>query len=234
MNRTITPQETEELFKVCKNYGVYFYDVQIELVDHLASFIEEQWVKNPELNFQSTMKNAVSIFGKSNFTEFALQKEKEVNRKYNRLLWNYLVEFYRWPKILITIAFSLGLFILFEIFNQTEIMTLAYSGLVLFSYVIYLLLIFPKYKIAGRYGKTFLLVGRQSQINSIIILILQVPNLIHLTFNVLHIQTIENKFALAGLSFFIVFLSILLYANIFFLTKKIKEHFTEQFPEFAK
>jgi len=234
MNRTITPEESEELFNVCESYGVFFYDVQIELVDHLASLIEEQWKNNPALEFQLALENAVSMFGKSNFTEFARQKEKQVNRKYNRLLWNYLVEFYRWPKLLITITFTLGFFILLEFVQNTKVVVLSYSSLVLVSFALYLIFILPKHKIAGKPGKTFFLVSRQSQINSLLVFLIQVPNFIHTIFKSLHIQTIENKLALAGLSFFIVFLSILLYANIFFLTKKIREHFIEQFPEFAK
>lgn len=43
MNRTVTQQETEELFKFCREHYVYHYDLQVELVDQLASSIEEQW-----------------------------------------------------------------------------------------------------------------------------------------------------------------------------------------------
>jgi hypothetical protein len=67
----------------------------------------------------------------------------------------------------------------------------------------------------------------------LIVFLLQLPNLTNLIFNPQHIQTIENKLILAGMSFFLIFASILLCANMFFLPKKIKEHFCEQFPEFA-
>jgi hypothetical protein len=42
MNRTITPEETRQLFEFCEKKRVKHYDVQFELVDHLASDIEEQ------------------------------------------------------------------------------------------------------------------------------------------------------------------------------------------------
>jgi hypothetical protein len=38
MNRTITPEETEKLFAFCRQRFVYHYDLQVELVDHLAFF----------------------------------------------------------------------------------------------------------------------------------------------------------------------------------------------------
>jgi hypothetical protein len=45
MYRTITPEETEKLFNLCEKYGVFFYDVQIELVDHLASLLKNNGKK---------------------------------------------------------------------------------------------------------------------------------------------------------------------------------------------
>jgi hypothetical protein len=234
MYRTITPEETEELFNLCEKYGVFFYDVQIELVDHMASLIEEQWEKDPEISFQQGLKNAVSSFGKSNFTKVTREKEKEVNRKYNLLLWKYFIEFYKWPKLLITIVFTLGLLLFFEFFNQTKTIMLIYWGLVLVGFAFYLIRIFPKYKIKGKSGELFLLTARQSQVMYISIILLQVPLITNNVFKLNEIDSINNVFILAAISFFIVFFSILLYANTFFLSKKIKEHFEEQFPEFAK
>lgn len=234
MNRIISHKETEELFNVCQNYGVVYYDVQIELVDHLASLIEEQWKETPEISFQQGLKNAVSSFGKSNFTKVARQKEKEVNRKYNLLLWKFFIEFYKWPKLLITITFTLGLLILLQISNHTKTVLLIYSGLVLIGFAYYLFLIFPKFKIANKPGKLFLLVARQSQIMYFVVILLQIPILTNNIFKWLDFEYINNIFVLAGISFLMVFLTILLYANTFFLSKKISEHFKEQFPEFAK
>ena len=234
MNRIISQKETEELFNVCENYGVIYYDVQIELVDHLASLIEEQWEKDPQISFQKGLKNAVLSFGISNFTKVIREKEKEVNRKYNLLLWKYFIEFYKWPKLLITIVFTLGLLLLFEFFNQTKTIMLIYWGLVLVGFAFYLIRIFPKYKIKGKSGELFLLAARQSQVMSISIILLQVPLIINNVFKMNEIESINNVFILAVISFLIVFFSILLYANTFFLSKKIKEHFKEQFPEFAK
>lgn len=234
MYRTITPEETEELFNLCEKYGVFFYDVQIELVDHMASLIEEQWEKDPEISFQQGLKNAVLSFGKSNFTKVTREKEKEVNRKYNLLLWKYFIEFYKWPKLLITIVFTLGLLLFFEFFNQTKTIMLIYWGLVMVGFAFYLIRIFPKYKIKGKSGELFLLAARQSQVMYISIILLQLPLITNNVFKLNEIDSINNVFILAAISFFIVFFSILLYDNTFLLSKKIKEHFEEQFPEFAK
>ena len=234
MNRTVTQEETEELFKVCENYGVFFYDVQIEIVDHLASLIEDQWQKNPELEFEQALKNAISNFGKNNFTKMVRTKEKEVNRKYTLLLWKYFLEFYKWPKILLTFVLTLGVFILFQTSSETKNILLIYSGLVLVFFAIYLFFIFPKIKISVKPDNMFLLVSRQSQTMYLIIVLLQLPNLINLLFNSMNADSVQNKLILATMSFVLVGASILLYANMFFLPQKIKQHFCEQFPEFVK
>lgn len=234
MNRTVTQEETTELFKVCENYGVFFYDVQIEIVDHLASLIEDQWQKKPELKFEQAQKNAISGFGKSNFTKMVRTKEKEVNRKYNILLWKYLLEFYKWPKLLLTFMLTLGVFILLQTSSKTKVILFAYSVLILVVFAIYLFFIFPKLKLKVKPEKMFLLVARQSMALYLVTILLQLPNFTNMIFNSLNIHTVENKLALAGISFFLVFASILLYANMFFLPQKIREHFLQQFPEFVK
>ena len=234
MRRTVTQKETEELFNLCEKYGVVFYDVQIEIVDHLALLIEEQWEKTPGLSFNIALNSAVSSFGTSNITKITREKEKEVNRKYNLLLWKYFIEFYKWPKLLITIVFTLGLLLLFQITDHTKTILLIYSGLVLVGFAFYLIRIFPKFKIKGKSGELFLLATIQSQIMSIGVILLQIPLLINNIFKWKKIESINNVFVLVAISFMIVFFSILLYANLFFLQKKVKEHFKEQFPEFAK
>jgi hypothetical protein len=109
MNRTITPEETEKLFAFCRQRFVYHYDLQVELVDHLGSSIEQQWNENPEISFEAALLNTFKKFGISGFSKIKVQKQKELARKYNRLLWKYFLEFYRWPKMLMTLAGTMAL-----------------------------------------------------------------------------------------------------------------------------
>lgn len=110
MSRTVTSEETEELFLFCRKHFVYHYDLQVELVDHLASSVEEQWESDPELSFEEALHKTFKKFGISGFSKIKEQKQKELRRKYNILLWKYLLEFYRWPKILLTLAVTMTLF----------------------------------------------------------------------------------------------------------------------------
>jgi hypothetical protein len=47
----LTETHIQELYKFTRKHYVYFYDVQSELVDHLANDIEDIWKAQPNLSF---------------------------------------------------------------------------------------------------------------------------------------------------------------------------------------
>ena len=48
----LTNQHIEQLYKFTRQHYVEHYDVQTELVDHLANDIEQIWVDKPQLSFE--------------------------------------------------------------------------------------------------------------------------------------------------------------------------------------
>ncbi len=234
MSQQITQEETKQLFQFCRKHYVYHYDVQIELVDHLASSIEEQWIENPILDFNKALKNSFKKFGVYGFSKIKTQKEKELKKKYNRLLWHFMLDYYRWPKVLSTFVFTLGLFLLFQITNHFIWLIVAYSSLLFIGIILYHFFMLKKLKINTIAGKTFLLTEQFKRITSVYAVVIQVPNLTFQLFNLTRTRSIENQWILLAISFFMVAFTVLLYGNFFYLPKKIKEHFLEQFAEFAQ
>lgn len=233
MNRTITKEENEQLFQFCRRHYVYHYDVQIELVDHLASAIEEQWEQNPELSFDEGLKNSFKKFGIYGFSKIKRQKEKELKRKYNRLLWNFLLEFYRWPKVITTFACTLGCFLLLQLINQTIWLVGGYVLILLFATVLYHHFVFKKMKLQIIPGKSFLLADHLENSSQVYIGIAQLPHIVYQIFNISGAKVVESNWILLGISFSLVLITVLLYGQLFYIPKKIKEHFLEQFAEFA-
>ena len=234
MNRTITTEETKKLFEFCRNHYVNHYDVQIELVDHLASAIEEKWESNPELSFNDALKNTFKKFGIYGFSKIKKQKRIELKRKYNRLLWSFFTKFYRWPRLVMTIVFTFGLFILFQLVENSLIIFYAYlSSLIIFVFI-YFLKWDRRFKIKTR--KKFLLIDYlRGVLSTLLILIIQIPNLIFQL--ILNVESsavkIENSMILLGISLLMVACGILIYGQMIFIPQKIKQHFFETFPEFA-
>ncbi len=54
--RKITEQEINQIFYFTKKHYVEFYDVQVELVDHLANAIEDQWKENSNISFEDALQ----------------------------------------------------------------------------------------------------------------------------------------------------------------------------------
>ena len=234
MNRTITPEETEELFAFCRRHFVYHYDLQVELVDHLASSIENQWANQPGLTFETALSNAFGKFGISGFSKIKVQKQKELARKYNRLIWKFFLEFYRWPKILMTLAGAMVLFTMLRLVNYIALVIVPYFVLLVLGGLYYYYFIAPKkLKIQTIQGKKFMLLEYIKQIQMAVVLLSQTPIAAYNISRILHIHSINQPWVLLLISFLIVSLNIILYGQFFFVPEKIKEHIKEQFPEFA-
>lgn len=237
MKRTVTQQETEELFTVCENNGVHQYDVQIELVDHLASLIEEYWTVEPDAPFKYAKYRAWKKFGPTGFTKLKSEKQRALAQKNRRIIWNYLVDFYRWPKLVLTITLSLGGFLVLKTVNQLHWVFALYILILCAGAVIYNLRYKTKHKIEVLSGKSFLLTEQLQQTQLAASLIYTVPNLAYLPFTLMRTSEISmpaNNIILFLVSLITVSLTIILYAYFFVIPEKIKLHFMEQFPEFVK
>ena len=234
MNRTITTEETKKLFKFCHAHFVYHYDLQVELVDHLASSIEEQWETNPELSFEEALYNTFRKFGITGFSKIKEQKQKELGRRYNILLWKYLFEFYRWPKMLMTLAGTMVLFTLLKMVNSIVWVIVPYFFIITIGAFLYYYLVSRKQlKNIAKPGKKFMLLEQLNQIQFAIVLLSQTPiNMLNIG-RFLDLHAVHQNWALFLISFLMISLNIVFYGYFFYIPFKVKEHFREQFPEFA-
>ena len=234
MDKKLTEEQVTKLFAFCREHFVYHYDLQMELVDHLASSIENQWAHQPELRFEIVLNNAFGNFGISGFSKIKVEKQRELARKYNQLLWKFFLEFYRWPKILMTLAGTMVLFTLLRMVNNIAWIIVPYFVLLVLAGFYYFYFVAPeKLKIKTVPGKKFMLLEYVNQIQMAVVLLSQTPIAAFNISRFLHIHSINQPWVLLLISFFIVCLNIIFYGQFFFVPEKIKEHFKEQFPEFA-
>lgn len=49
-------EQIERLYQFTRQHYVEYYDLQTELVDHLANAIESQWLENPKLSFEQALQ----------------------------------------------------------------------------------------------------------------------------------------------------------------------------------
>lgn len=101
--KKVSAVQMEMLFEFTRKHYVEYYDVQCELVDHLANAIEERWLTQPTLSFNEALHFEFKKFGIFGFTGVVEQRQAALTKKYNKLSWVYFKEFLRLPKIILTV-----------------------------------------------------------------------------------------------------------------------------------
>ena len=132
----LTNSHIQELYKFTRKHFVEHYDVQTELVDHLANNIESLWEENPKLTFEQARDTSFKKFGVFGFMNVVEAKQKQLSKRYAKILWQFMKEWFSVPKIILTLLiFSffysfLGLEIN-EVFIQVFILLLAITESIL-------------------------------------------------------------------------------------------------------
>lgn len=261
--RKLTSEQIEKLFELCELHNVHYYDVQIELVDHIASAVEALWETNPELSFEDAVFQVGEQFGiepfshssynsilpsitglhfsgESGFEAIKDAKEKELRMKYDRLQRKYIGEFFKLPKIILTLAITFALFYVFKLSNNDIVLSYCIQGFCIFSFAVYLIFIYPKkYRLNIVDGKSFLLYDhfktiRRGAIGSGLASINIIPlltkfNHIKFDFSFLGFYSLELFSA-----FLITFFGIMIGTLYVYTPQRIKEDFISEFPQFVK
>lgn len=100
----VTAEQIEKLYAFTRQHYVEYYDLQTELVDHLANAIEEQWETNPKLSFEEALQIEFKKFGVFGFMDVVDKRRGALNTKYNKLVLQHLKTFFSIPKIIGTLA----------------------------------------------------------------------------------------------------------------------------------
>ncbi|MFD1552512.1 hypothetical protein DNU06_14500 [Putridiphycobacter roseus] len=132
--RKLTTEQIENLYEFTASHYVEWYDLQIELVDHLANDIEESWADNPKMNFEAAKLSAFKKFGIFGFGEVVESRLNSLNKKYNRMMWDLFLAFFKIPKILMLLCLYSFVFYGFEkIGNSKGLLLVILIAYTLFS-----------------------------------------------------------------------------------------------------
>lgn len=95
--RKVTAEEIEELYRFTRKHYVEYYDVQTELVDHLASAMEENWKDSPEILFEENLNKEFKKFGIFGFSDIVEKKAAAMGKKYTKLMLAEIVNLLKKP-----------------------------------------------------------------------------------------------------------------------------------------
>jgi len=258
----LTGEQINQLFELCEFHNVKYYDVQIELVDHIASAIEKMWETYPHLPFEEAVFQVCeqfgvepyfntayqsllpSIFGKqirgeSGFESIKNAKEKELLRKYNRLQLRYIQEYFRLPKIILTITITLVLFFVFWISENNLLVCGILQGVFLISIIAYWKAYPEKCKLKIKSGKSFLLYEYFKTVRfSLLSFVGFTPSWTIFFDKLIRFKSEASilnylNFQLIA-AFLITLLGITIIAIGVYTPRRIKEDFTREYPQFVK
>lgn len=130
--------QIDNYISVC---GIKYYDVRMEIVDHFANILEEKLDKKPDLDFKKEIENIHKNFSKNGFSDLLKEKRKSVEKKFYVITLQHLISFFKFPKIIISIALFYGLFFVMNLFEDKayffQILSLSSSGVILILFMVF-------------------------------------------------------------------------------------------------
>ena len=95
---------TTEQIEYVENYiiskDIKWYELQVELTDHMVTSMEGFWEKNPELAFHQVKQYAENIFvGDSSFKSIEKQRKRILQKEYRKVQWKMITDYLKFPKI---------------------------------------------------------------------------------------------------------------------------------------
>lgn len=117
----LTKEQIQHLYNFCEKKSVRYYDLQVELVDHLAEAIEECMNQQPHIDFETALAQVYKGFGIFGFAHVVQEKTIAIAKKKSKRRWEYFKTYISYPKIVFTIALSLLLCSPFYIFDRVNL-----------------------------------------------------------------------------------------------------------------
>jgi hypothetical protein len=116
--QALSDAQIQRLFDFCREHYVYYYDVQVELVDHMAEAIE---AKLPSMGFEEALKDVYRSFGYNGFTRMLDARSKQLMAWNRKRAWAFFVRYFTWPKALLSVLIISVLYTLETLFPFTAL-----------------------------------------------------------------------------------------------------------------
>jgi hypothetical protein len=128
-------QQIESLYKFTRQHFVEHYDLQTELVDHMAHGIEQQWEQHPKLTFEQARDREFKKFGVFGFMEVVEERQNALSKKYLGIVWKHFKDYMRLPKVIGFVAMVVGFYLLLKL---STVSGFIFMGAVIGSSILYL------------------------------------------------------------------------------------------------
>jgi hypothetical protein len=128
----LSREQIDRVREFVRKKGIEFFDLQEELVDHLASSIEDRMSEETGLTFEEALRASYKDFGLFGFDDVLVERQKSLGKYYYRRLWIHFLHFWKPPQIFMTLVS--GIVSWYAIFRYDALWIVTGSFGVLFMY----------------------------------------------------------------------------------------------------
>jgi hypothetical protein len=136
----LSQEHINALFAFCEKKRVEYYDVQVELVDHLANAIEDKMEKEPQTSFEQALGEVYKQFGIFGFSKIVAEYANNVYNHQRKTFYRLVKEQFQWPKAVILITSIAIFYMVFTNLGYAGI----FGGLILIMVLAIILLIYTR------------------------------------------------------------------------------------------
>ena len=226
----IAASQIEDLYAFTRAHFVEWYDLQTELVDHLANDIEAIWQEQPTLSYTEARDFSFKKFGVFGFMDVVENRQKAMGKTYRKYLFLELKKWFEWPQIIATLAlFLIFLMSFLSSISKPLLVTFYLAGIFWAVYKLFRLKrVFKKRKeISNKKWLLEEMLFKQSGVAGVV-LASQVGNV----FNIPN-EIFENSYIVIALAAVITLLFLINYISFEVLPNKAEELLKKTYPEFV-
>jgi len=221
----LTKDQIQELYTFTRAHYVEYYDLQTELVDHLANGIEEQWRQHPNISFEEAKQREFKKFGVFGFMEVVEERQKAMTKKYYAIIFQHMKAYFGFAQILLTL-FLVFLLMMFLQMIHPEHQQYWVLG-------IFILGITPMYISMTKHSKKLKKKKRKLMLEEMLLAHAGIAQLFALPIHIFNFSyTITSTVQFFAVSFGIVVLLQLIYVITFIIPAKAEQLLEENYPEY--
>lgn len=102
----LTTEQIDYIFDYVASHDIKWYELQIELTDHMVTSMEEFWEKDPELTFHQVKYYAEDKFGRNGFKVIEEERIQILRKEFRRAQLKMIAEYFKFPKIILGILLA--------------------------------------------------------------------------------------------------------------------------------
>jgi hypothetical protein len=131
----LSAKQIDYLYQFTRQHYVEWYDLQSELVDHLANAIEEQWQNDPKIPFEEALNKTFKKFGIFGFMDLVEERRKYLDKKYFKLIWSYYKSYFKLPRVAAVLLSVYALFMVSKFIEDPQTFYLSLLGAIVILYL---------------------------------------------------------------------------------------------------